>query len=58
MSWRDALRGEIRNGTFVDPSTAPPVAAVETRLTFGDVCDQYVKRHVTTPTRRQAAQRG
>ena len=53
--WRDRLRSEIRAGMFVDPDEAPPHAAavVHTRLTFGDICDEYLKRHVRTPTRRE-----
>lgn len=50
--WRDRLRSEIRAGEFVDPDVTPPAATVDTRLTFGDVCDEYLKRHVRTPTRR------
>lgn len=54
-SWRDRLRAEIRSGTFLDP-TAPPPAA-EVKLTFGDVCDQYLVRHVQLPTRRPRGRR-
>jgi integrase len=55
--WRDRLRAEIREGRFIDPAT--PVSAVpsDTRLTLGDVCDQYLKRHVQTPTRRARGRR-
>ena len=54
--WRDRLRSEIRGGTFVDPDTIPtPAPAVETRLTFGDVCDKYLTSHVRIPTRRAGA---
>ena len=42
--WRDRLRSEIRSGTFVGPGTPMPAAPVDVRLTFGDVCDQYLKR--------------
>lgn len=53
ITWRDRLRGEIRAGTFVDPDTAPATPApADLRLTFGDVCNQYLDRHVRTPTRR------
>jgi hypothetical protein len=60
VSWRDRLRGEIRTGTFVDPDAPVPAASVatdgiETRLTFGDTCDVYVKEHVRTPARRPRA---
>ena len=53
---RDALRVEIRNGTFVDPSAPPPPEpAADTRLTFGDVVKQYRDRYVNVPTRRPSA---
>ena len=56
--WRDRLRVEIRGGTFVDPVAAPPTPSVpDARLTFGDVCEEYLKRHVRTPTRRPRARR-
>src|SRR5437773_2076854 len=52
-TWRDALRGEIKNGTFTDPTAAhPPSPSADVRLTFGDVVDRYVGRHVAVPTRR------
>jgi integrase len=53
--WRDRLRSEIRAGKFVDPAAPPPVS--DARLTFGDVADQYLKRHVQTPTRRPRGRR-
>jgi integrase len=57
-AWRDRLRAEIRSGAFVDPDTvSPPAAVAETRLTFGDVCDEYLKRHVRIPTRRKLGRR-
>jgi integrase len=56
-AWRDRLRSEIRGGSFVDPSTPVPVVLVDTRLTFGDICDQYVRRHVQNPTRRARGRR-
>jgi len=49
MTWRDRLRNEIRAGTFRE---APPAPAPATKLTFGDVCDVYLERHVRKPTRR------
>lgn len=51
LIWRDRIRNEIRTGRF---SAAGPVAAgnLGPRLTFGAVCDQYLKRHVRVPTRR------
>lgn len=55
--WRDRLKSEIRAGTFVE-SPAPPVPApADTRLTLGDVCDQYLTRHVRVPTRRPRGRR-
>lgn len=51
--WRDRLRTEIGAGTFVDPDESPaPATPVDVRLTFGDICDEYLKRHVRLPTRR------
>ena len=56
--WRDRLRGEIRAGQFVDPDTPPPMPQpADTRLTFGDVCKEYLKRHVQIPTRRPRGRR-
>jgi integrase len=57
MTWRDQIRGEIRAGTFADPDAHGPAAPPEARLTFGDVCDQYLARHVRTPTRRPRGRR-
>ncbi len=56
--WRDRLRSEIRAGRFVDPD-APAVAppAPDVRLTFGDICAEYLKRHVQIPTRRLRGRR-
>lgn len=53
ITLRDRLRAEIRLGTFIGGVKLPP--PIETRLTFGDVVDQYLKRHVRTPTRRPRA---
>jgi integrase len=44
-AWRDRLRDEIRTGTFVDPD-APPPPAPDAPLSFGDVCDRYMKEFV------------
>ncbi len=55
--WRDRLRGEIRLGTFVDPDAPPPAPVADTRLTFGDVCDEYEKAHIKAPTRREGARK-
>lgn len=54
VTWRDRLRAEIRSGTFVDPGDVPQEepALTDARLTVGDVCDEYLKRHVRKPTRR------
>ena len=52
VTWRDRLRAEIRDGTFVDPDIPKPEVPPDTRLTFGDVCELYLKNHVRTPTRR------
>ena len=54
-TWRDRLRAEIRSGTFVD--VAPPAQPPDVKLTFGDVCDQYLLRHVQVPTRRPRGRR-
>lgn len=56
--WRDRLRSEIGAGTFVDPDETPRLPApVDSRLTFGDVCEKYLKRHVRIPTRRPIGKR-
>src|SRR5262245_60176573 len=58
IAWRDGLRSEIRAGTCADPDSVPSVPAPsDLGLTFGDVCDEYLKRHVRTPTRRPRGQR-
>ena len=57
VTWRDKLRSEIRAGTFVDPDSAPPPILPDKRLTFGDVCDRCLKRHVRIPTRRPRGRR-
>lgn len=56
-TWRDRIRGEIRDGTFSDLDSGQPAVPPEARLTFGDVCDQYLARHVRTPTRRPRGRR-
>jgi len=48
---RDRLRAQIREGTLRDTSGRQPDA----RLTFGDVADQYLERHVRVPSRRVRA---
>lgn len=48
---RDKLRGEIRDGTFGADAKAQPAPA-DTRLTFGDVVNLYLDKHVRVPTRR------
>lgn len=53
IKWRDRLRNEIRFGTFSE--LTPPAPAEPTRLTFGDVCEEYLKRYVRVPTRRDTA---
>ena len=50
---RDRLRGKIREGTLIDAGAPSPAA----RLTFGDVVERYLERHVRVPTRRPAAQK-
>jgi integrase len=56
--WRDRLRAEIRAGHFIDPDAPPPQAPpADVRLTFGDICDEYLKRHVQMPTRRPRGRR-
>ena len=47
----DRLRSDIRAGSLADSGTAP-----DTELTFGDVVERYLERHVRVPTRRPAAQ--
>jgi len=55
-AWRDTLRGEIRSGTFVDPSAAVVVAPKLDTLTVGDVMDLYLDQHVRVPERKKAGQ--
>lgn len=57
ITLRDAFRAQIRSGTFTAESGRGTIAVppVETQLTLGDVIDQYLKRHVRTPTRRPRA---
>ena len=50
-TWRDTLRNEIRRNVF---TLAPPQAQLDGRLTFGDVCDRYLKKHVQREGRRKA----
>jgi integrase len=59
IAWRDRLRGEIRAGTFRDPdeTAASTPAAASTPWTFGDICEQYLARHVRIPSRRPRARR-
>jgi integrase len=57
-TWRDRLRSEIRAGTFVEPDAPAPAPTLpDLRLTFGDVCAEYLKRHVRIPTRRPRGRR-
>ena len=51
IAWRDRLRVQICGGTFT-AATAPVEPVSVPRVTFGDVCDQYLERHVRIPTRR------
>src|SRR5690348_1744720 len=56
LAWRDRLRVEIVSGaTPASTSTAPPPAAQP--MTFGEICEQYLVRHVRTPTRRERGRR-
>ena len=55
QAWADVLRGEIRSGTDPMAPAAPTVSAIE--LTFGDVADRYIERHVRTAARKVDAQR-
>jgi integrase len=56
--WRDQLRAEIRAGRFIDPDAATPTPQpADVRLTFGDLCAEYLKRHVQVPTRRPRGRR-
>ena len=48
---RDRLRGEIREGTLTGTTVVSPDAT----LTFGDVVERYLERHVRVPTRRARA---
>ena len=48
----DRLRSDIRAGSLTGTGTTSP----DTGLTFGDVVERYLERHVRVPTRRPAAQ--
>ena len=50
---RDRLRAQIREGALNDGTALAPDAG----LTFGDLVDRYVERHVRVPSRRRAAQK-
>jgi integrase len=52
-AWADKLRAQIREGTFGMPEPAT-TSTIDTRLTVGDVVDQYIARHVRRPGRREA----
>lgn len=54
-SWRDRMRNEIRSGTFSESGIAN--ATADSRLTFDDVCVEYLRRHVNNPTRRPRSRR-
>ncbi len=45
---RDHLRAEIREGKLESPTP-------DANLSFGDIVERYVQRHVRVPTRRSAA---
>ena len=49
----DGLRSDIRANRFTDAGSV----SSDTELTFGDVVERYLERHVRVPTRRPAAQR-
>ena len=53
QAWTDRLRGEIRSG--VDPIAPSTPTVPSTGLTFGDLCDHYIREHVEKPTRRPNA---
>jgi integrase len=45
IAWRDRLRTEITDGTFVDPKK-PPIVAPGLSLTFDDVSGRYLTAYV------------
>ena len=49
---RDRLRGQIREGKLASGSSTP---SPDAKLTFGDVADHYLDRHVRVPSRRPRA---
>jgi integrase len=61
VAWRDRLRSEIRAGGAPDrapvEASTPATAVTDTRLTFGDVADVYVRMHVRRPGRRSAGRK-
>jgi integrase len=46
VALRDALRGEIRGGTFVRPDEPVPTVVIEVPLTFGEVASRYLRAYV------------
>lgn len=57
-AWRDRLRSEIRGGNFIEPQAATKsLSRTLSHATFGDVCDEYLERHVRVPTRRARGRR-
>jgi integrase len=57
-AWRDRLRSEIRTGAFIEPDAAAKTLSRDSAcVTFGDVCDEYLKRHVRVSTRRARGRR-
>ena len=50
---RDRLRAQIREGAL----NGSAAQAMDPGLSFGDLVDRYIERHVRVPTRRPAAQK-
>jgi integrase len=46
VKWRDRLRTEIREGTFLDPDAAPAPTPADVRLTLDDVAGRYLATYV------------
>jgi integrase len=54
--WADKIRSQVREGTFGQPAAQQqPAPEADSRMTFGDVADRYLKSpEVLKPGRREA----
>ena len=54
---RDEYRSQIRSGEFIDPKSPPPIVSPNTKPTFGDIVDRYIKSYVDVPARRESSRK-